>query len=863
MEYGILGPLEVRLAGEPVDLPAGGLRDLVALLALEAGRPVSAARLVDALWGERPPAHPDNALQQRVHHLRRLLGAGAEEVVVTTPGGYLLDVPPEAVDAHRFERLATDGRRALERGDAATASDALARAEALWRGPALDGIDSLWARAEARRLDERRLAAREDRVDADLALGRHPELVAELEQLVDAEPLRERARGQLMLALAGSGRQADALRVYDHGRRRLAEELGIDPSPELQRIHVDVLSQRVSATGSPPPPRHAAPPLPASTSSFVGREQEVRRLQGLVSDERLVTLLGPGGAGKTRLAIEVARALSSGAAGLPVHLVELAPLHEPGAVTSHVATSVGGLATDVPARDALRSALQDSACILLLDNCEHLSAAVGELVADLLTSCPPLTVLATSREPLGVAGEVVWPVAPLPVPARDVRELEQARRSAAFQLFLDRAGEVAPGFELTDAETPDVARIVRHLDGIPLAIELAAARLRVLSVAEIADRLHDRFGLLTGGRRTGPDRHRALAATLEWSWSLLDDVHRRAWMAASVPAGPFPATLLAPLLDAVGADLDVLDAVTALSDRSLLAVHERGAPTRYRMLETLREYAAHQLAASGLEATVREAHARAVDEAVRAADRCTRRHWEVDLEVQRAWLPEARSAMRWRTGQGDRRGVQRLAAGLGWFWYLTALAPEGMRWLDGALGPLEELTADLAEPAAVFWAAALRVNEAPEDHGLRWAQLATDLADDDTMATLSRAVAATHRVVAGDIDGAHADIDREPPNIGWVEGYWRLLEGQLHALQGRPARARPLLDQAEQLLIDNGAWFGVWSSAALVQLAQLRGDADGVRRVATRALRVCEEHGAPELEVELRCALAMVERSIR
>ena len=844
-------------------VPAGRQHDLVALLALEAGRAVSAARLVDALWPERPPANPDNALQQRIHHLRRLLGPDADRRLVTVPGGYLLDVSPADVDAHRFERLATDGHRALEVGDATTASALLARADALWRGPALEGIEAAWAEAEARRLGERRLAAREDRIDADLALGRHAELVAELEVLVVAEPLRERARGQLMIALAGSGRQAEALTVYDEGRRRLAEELGIDPSPALQHIHADVLSQRVQ----PPRPasRHGSSwrqrPLPALATSFVGRQEEVRRLRDLVSGERLVTLTGPGGAGKTRLAVEVAGALLE-AAGPRVHLVELASLREPDAVEGHVAASVDVATTDLPPREALRSALGAADSLLVLDNCEHLVTAVGDLVEDLLASCPALTVLATSRESLGVAGEVIWPVGPLPVPPEDTRRWEDADGWAAFRLFVDRAAEVAPELELGDTETPDITRIVRRLDGIPLAIELAAARLRVLSVAEIAERLHDRFGLLTGGHRSAPDRHRALSATLEWSWSLLGPDEQRAWMAASVPVGPFPASLLEPLLAAAGAELEVLDALTALTDRSLLTVHQRGHPTRYRMLETLREFGAAELAASGQESQVRAEHARTVERALADTDHSDGATWNVDLEAQRAWLPEARSAMRWGHDQGNRRGVQRLAAGLGWLWYLTALAPEGMRWLDDALGSLGELDPDDTEPGAVFWAACLRVNEAPEDHGLRWAQLAVDLATDDTWAALARAVVATHRAVAGNLDAAHAAIDAEPAHDGWVEGYWRLLEGQLHALAGRPHQARPLLARAEHLLIDNGAWFGIWASEALVQLAALRGDVDEVRRVAARSLELCGQHEAPELEVELRCALGMVEAAV-
>jgi predicted ATPase/DNA-binding SARP family transcriptional activator len=871
VEYGILGPLQLLHADEPVRIPAGRQRELLALLVAESGRPVSASRLVDALWGDRPPGNPGNALQQQIHHARRLLRPAGDGVLVTVPGGYRLDAPPDAVDAHRFERLAGAGRQALEAQDPAAAAVTLAAAAALWRGPALDGIEAAWAQLEARRLEELRLTAAEDRIDADLALGRHAALVAELEHLVAAEPMRERARGQLMVALAGSGRQADALRVYDEGRRRLADELGIDPSPELQRIHADVLDQRVPVlSGSARSPLQRGPvgerssqPLPAPADRFVGREHELARLGELLTTERVVTVLGPGGAGKSRLALEVARAAVATTPDLTVQLVELAPLTERDAVPAALATSLDVAGSrDVPVVDALRSALRAGRTLLLLDNCEHLLPAVTELTHDLVVSCPELVVLVTSREPLGVAGEVVWPLPTLPVPPAGVSSRADAEAYAAFRLFTARVAEVAPTFELTDDDVPDAARIVRHLDGLPLAIELAAARARVLSVAEIAARLHDRFGLLSGGRRSTPDRHRALWDTLEWSWGLLEEPERRAWMAASVPAGPFPASLLEVLLDAVGADLDVLDAVTGLTDRSLLTVHDRGDPTRYRMLETLREFGARRLVETGRETAVREAHARTVEAVIAASDRSTGTDWAVDLQVQRTWLPEARAALRWRADRGDRRGVQRLAARLGWLWYLTALAPEGLRWIDGALGALGSVEPEEVEPDAVLWAAALRVNEAPDDQGLRWAQLAVDLADGDVARAMARAVAASHRALAGDLEGAYAEIRREPPHAGWLQGYWRLLEGQLHAFAGRAMEAHPVLDDAERLLVDHGAWFGVWTSATLGQLAQLRADEGDVRRIADRALAVCAVHDAPELEVEIRCLLAMVDAAL-
>jgi predicted ATPase/DNA-binding SARP family transcriptional activator len=864
VEYRILGPLQLVHGGQPVRTPTGRPRDLLALLALEAGRVVATDRLIDGLWGETLPANPDNALQQQVHQLRKALqtadGVGSVE---TVRGGYRLDAPADAVDAHRFERLVAAGRRELAAGDAEAAVTAFTAALALWRGEALAGTATPWARAAARRYEELRLAAWEDRVEAELALGRHASVVAELEDLVRAEPLRERLRGQLVLALAGTGRQADALRVYTEGRELLAEELGIDPSPQLQRIHADVLAQRVPmaqeapAVGPVPPPPSA---LPSPASSFVGREEELQRLGELVASERLVTVVGPGGAGKTRVAIEVARAAAGDVPDRPVHYVELAPLTEPTAVAATLADGIGVAGSkDVRVDDALRAALATGPALLVLDNCEHLLTGLSPLVHDLVARCPRLQVLATSREPLGIDGEVVWPLPTLGVPSAGAGTRADAERAPAVRLFLDRAREVAPDLDLGDQEVADVARIVRHLDGLPLAIELAAARMRVLSVEEIAARLHDRFRLLSGGRRSGPDRHRGLWDTLAWSWGLLDEAEQRAWMTAAVPVGPFPASLLGALLTAVDADLDALDAVTALCDRSLLTVHDRsGSPSRYRMLETLREFGAQRLAEAGLDAAARAAHAQAVEDAIAATDHTTTATWDVDLAAQRRWLPEARAALRWRAASGDRVGVQRLAAGLGWLWYLTALAPEGLRWLDAALGPIGAIDPDDVVPEAVFWVASLRVNEAPEDQGLRWAQLATDLAPDPHRASLARAVAATHRAVAGDLAGAYAEIDAEPTQVGWVEGYWRLLEGQLLALEGRATEAQPALATAERVLLDNGAWFGIWTSATLAQLELLQADPHGVRRTADRALEVCAHNGAPELEVELRCLIAMV-----
>jgi DNA-binding SARP family transcriptional activator len=396
VEYRILGPFQLLLAGEPVRTPSGRSRDLLARLVVAAGRVVPSERLVDGLWGEALPANPDNALQQQVHQLRRHLDAvGGGGPVVTVRGGYRLDVPSAAVDAHRFERLVVDGRAAAAGGDRRMAAARLSAALGLWRGAPLEGIDAPWARAEARRLEQLRLTTWEERIDAELALGRHARVVGELERLVAAEPLRERLRGQLMLVFAGLGRQADALRIYAEGRQLLVGELGIDPSPALQRIHADVLAQRVPPavpTGSGDLGARSAgrtPRLPTPASSFVGRDEDLRRVGALLADERLVTVVGPGGAGKTRLAVEVARATVDAAPEAVVHYVELASLTERAAVTTTLAAGIGVAGgKDVPVAEALRGALAAGRTLLVLDNCEHLLPAVSEVVHELVGACP-------------------------------------------------------------------------------------------------------------------------------------------------------------------------------------------------------------------------------------------------------------------------------------------------------------------------------------------------------------------------------------------------------------------------------------------------------------------------------------------
>jgi predicted ATPase/DNA-binding SARP family transcriptional activator len=911
VRYGILGPFLLVGADGEARTSAAREREVLALLALHAGEVVTRERLIDALWGEQLPANPGNALQQRVVHVRRLLDDAGE--LETAPGGYRLAVVPDAVDAGRFERLRAAGAAALQAGDHAGASASLAAALGQWRGEALQDVGAPWATTAARRLEEARSAALEDRIDADLALGRHAAIVGELEALTAEHPLRERLRGQLMLALALSGRQAEALEVFARTRALLAEELGLDPSPALRQIHEDVLAHRLpavarprgtsgdaapSGSGSPgaassdgseegdgPPRRDEGRlvRLPAPTSSFVGRESELARLTSLMAADRIVTVTGPGGAGKTRLAVEAARARAVDARAVDargvnargddargddaevdgdVVFVGLATVEDPAAVPAVVAGAVGVTGgAGVPISEVLAAALTGRPVRLLLDNCEHLVEPVADLVTHLTTSCPYLRVLATSREPLGVDGEVVWPLDTLPVPPEGTTDLEVARRAAAVELLLERVRAVVPDHRPCDDEVPAIIRIVRELDGLPLAIELAAARTRAMSLAEIAERLADRFALLSGGRRGSPARHQALAATLAWSWELLDPSEQRAWMAAAVPAQDLTVDLLAPLLAAIDPDLDPVDAITGLCDRSLLRVEERGNPTRYQMLSTLKEFGRQRLADTGAEPAVRSAYADAVEAVVVGADRTTAERWDVDLDVQLAWLPDVRAAMRWRRAQGDRRGMQRLAAGLGWLSYLTALMAEGRRLLDLALGPFDEVDPADVEPYAVLWAAALRIADTDTD-GPRWAELAAELADDEVSRSLAKEFVALYQVLAGDVPTVLATIEREAGVGGWLEGMWRLFEGKLLVVLGRLDAAEHAVEHAERLLREGGFRSSMLVGDVTVLLAQLRGDAARVRAVAERAIRTCQEHHAVELEAELRCMLAMTEAAV-
>ncbi|GAA3773322.1 BTAD domain-containing putative transcriptional regulator [Micromonospora maritima] len=602
MRVGILGPLEVRDGERSVVVAGARLRALLIRLALDPGRPVSLSALSEALWGDAPPADTANAVQTLVSRLRRAVpGLG----VRSGPAGYRLDLDPDDVDAGCFERLARQGREALRDGNAREALTTLRDALALWRGPALAEVtDAPYAATAAARLAELRLTAQEDRIEAELRTGRPELLVAELDELTAAHPLRERLAALRLRTLAAAGRPAEALAAYERIRERLAEELGVDPSPELRAAHLALL--RGEAAPAPVSAGRRGN-LRAALTTFVGRDEDLGRLTGLLAGNRLVTLIGPGGAGKTRLASVAADRLADAVPG-GAWLVELAPITDPADVARAVLDTVGRRERT---RETVRPTLRDTLgrlvdaisadeTLIVLDNCEHVVEAAARLAEELLGRCPGLRVLATSREPLGIVGEALEPVPPLRLPPADASPGDAAVYPSV-QLLRDRAVAVRAGFAVTDDNVADVVEICRRLDGMPLAIELAAARLRTLSPRQVAAGLDDRFRLLTGGSRTALPRHRTLRAVVDWSWGLLTDDERRLAERLAV----FPASVTAESAAGVAgpAAAALLD---ALVDKSLLQVVDDG---RFRMLETIREYGLERLAAAGEGAGARAAHA--------------------------------------------------------------------------------------------------------------------------------------------------------------------------------------------------------------------------------------------------------------
>lgn len=912
---GVLGAFSVSGPGGTVDVPGRRQRSLIAILALEGGRIISAARLIDLLWSDTEPADPLNALQHQISRLRAAIGRGG---VVRDETGYGLDVTADRVDALRFEHLALLGRDQLASGATADARASLHEALSLWRGPALLGFEGEdWATPEAARLERLRLDAFEDRIEADLNAGLHREVLGEIEQLTKEHPFRERLWGQRMLALYRSGRQSDALLAYQDLRKLLAEEKGLDPGPELQRLEAAIISQLPSlepggtvaaATRVP-----VAGNLTAPLTRFIGRHDLLPEVRRAVLDRRLVTLIGPGGTGKTRLAVEVGLA-SAGDFRNGCWIVDLTPLSDPDEVPSAVSDALetqgrGRARPDATETERAIASVGDAHMLLIMDNCEHVLDGVRRFVEVAIAASPQLHVLATSRQALDLRGETRRIVPPLDVPEEGPDDPREIVSSEAVRLFEDRARHVLPEFELTDATASDVASLCRHLDGLPLAIELAAGRVGTLPVRRIVEGLDERFRLLVEPGNAPRDRHASLRATLDWSYDLLTGAERDLFERLSVFAGGCSLSAVEWVGERAGLDrIGTLDVLQALIDRSILVADTLDPDeARYRMLETLQTYGRARLAErSALRDSVR-AHRRYFTElaergedAIHGADH---RAWQRRLTVEH---PNLRRALETAIEDHDADAALRIAASLWQLWALIDRHHEGRRWLEEALDVEEDAPAAARARALTALcylagqdrdperalAAGEEAIEVGQETGSAWltaaakhamalalldtgdveraerylaeARVVMEAAGDQWRLCALELIASSTAVRSGDLrsagDAARSVLTRATgigfhPFMCWA----RLQLGVIAQRAGRASDARSDLEAALEIARDLALpHFVSFTQSLLAGVAVRTGDTVTARRSYTDALATADAAGAPWFAALARVGLASV-----
>ncbi|WP_241995613.1 BTAD domain-containing putative transcriptional regulator [Kribbella sp. VKM Ac-2568] len=855
----MLGSFEVRTDdGTSADVPGARLRGLLIALALEPNRVVPKATLIDWIWGEHSPSDASNALQRLASRLRKALPGGMLE---GQTGGYRLTVEPEAVDALRFERLVGQARNE----DGLQRVRLLREALALWRGAALQDVgleDSAAFDAAVTRLEGLRLAAMEDRFEAEVGLGHGAELVPELTDAVTAHPVRERLVAALMRALAAAGRDSEALLVYERMREALADALGVDPSPELSALHVALLRgglgrrEEIRKTN-----------VRAELTSFVGREADVAAVRALISEHRLTTLIGPGGSGKTRLATETARTMIG---DLPdgIWLVEFAPIGADGDVAQTALAGLGlrdallGASPSSDPVDGLIAAMRDRELLLILDNCEHVIESVAALAMRVLGECRRLRILATSREGLGITGEALWQVEPLGLP--NGAGPAEIASSPALRLLRDRAGAVRKDIGIDEHTKALMVRICRSLDGMPLAIELAAARLRTMTIEQLANRLDDRFRLLTSGSRTALPRHKTLRAVVDWSWELLTDAERTLLRRLSVFSGG--ASLEAAEQVCVGDVVEqdqVLELLTSLAEKSLLVTQGGGAP-RYRMLTTIKEYAADRLAEAGESDRTRQAHLAYFTELTETAEPHLRRaeqlEWLATLEVDHDNLS---AALRGAIAAGDAQAAMRLASAAGWYWWLGGRRSEGLESLIAAANLPGEVTDDIR--AMTYGLVVLYVTSGQGDEhlGAEWIHKAyrfsrLSRSDNPLLAfviPLERLLQAPEEAVTA----FESLLDSVDP---WVRAMGRWQVAKMRTMLGQGQDGREVETQLELALAEFrtlGERFGI--SLVLSELAgqlALRGEFAGACEYYEQAIAVLTEVGAVEDVIEARTQQAML-----
>ncbi|GAB2544438.1 BTAD domain-containing putative transcriptional regulator [Nocardia heshunensis] len=864
----LLGTVEVARGDAVVPVPGARLRGLLVRLALVGGRTVEPDALVEAIWGEDLPADPAHALQTLVSRLRRALGAA--DSVEQVGGGYRLAVEAD-VDALRFERLAVLGGDRLRASDPRSAAAALDEALTLWAGRPGDEPAAVVAVAPAvgTRLARLSVEAVADLAAAELALGRAEAAAARLSEMLTDHPVHERAAALLMDALAGQGRQAEALTLYERVRETLADELGIDPGTALRERHLRLLRTQQSTPASEPEPGN----LPTPLTSFLGRADDLDRIRALFTAGRLVTVFGPGGAGKTRLAVEAARRCRDEYRD-GCWMVDLASVTLATEVGAAVLTAVGprGPALfEAPERlhgnhirelDLLVDRLDGREILLLVDNCEQVIDAVASLLSPLLTRCPELRVLATSREPLAIDGEGLVPLGPLTLPEPNA-DVAQARRTASVRLFTERAAAVRPGFEVGEHNLDAVLRIVRSLDGMPLALELGAVRLRTLSLAAVDAGLSDRFRLLASGSRTAVERHRTLRAAIAWSWDLLDaDARTLAERISVLPGGITPGSAVAVCAGTAVSSAEIPELLAGLVDRSLLQLAPDG---RYRMLETIREYGLQSL--NGRATAVRELSARYFAALVARYDPALRGPEQLGaLRVLRAEYDNVLAALRQLCDSGDADRAIGLAVNLSWFWQMLGRHNDAAYWLreavpGSATGPrakhdlvlglrlniIATQHVSVTESVDELPALADRILHAPTLPGFGGSLLALRLAAMEPTRTASETM---QRLIDG-------------PDV-WLSGLARMFRAHIAENEGRLDQVRADVTAALECFARTGDRWGRAQALPLrALLRQYDGDLGGALGDLSESVLLARAFGTLDLADEIFIDLRRIDLHLR
>jgi predicted ATPase len=834
LEIRLLGPFEVLAGGTVADVGGSKRQALLAMLALNGGRVVHVDALVEGLWGEDLPAAPRNALH---HHVARLRAALGQQSIAGLADGYALG--DASVDALRFEELLAETRAALREGDVHAAADAVASALELWRGAALQGLaDTAWFSAEARRLESLRVDLLEEQFEVALALGEQREIVPALRTTLQENPFRERLWAQLMLALYRSGRQADALETFQEARRVLAEALGLEPGPELRRLQDAILAHDPAIAAVPVAPRGRGN-LPASPTSFVDREDALAEVLELLRRHRLVTLTGPPGVGKSRLALEAARSFGREIRGA-AWLVDLGRAAGAEDVARLIAQAVDVRGANPFARVTAR--LRNSEALVVLDACEHVRPEAARLASALLGECPGVRVLATSREALHLTGEARFRVEPLPLMEVD---------SPAVQLFAERAGAARPGFELTPETAALAAEITRRLEGLPLAIELAAARVNVLGLTELLSAVERRLALLDELPASDPSRT-ALRALVEWSYDLLHGDEKTLLQQLAVHRGGASLASLAAVGARHGLDeANVTYLLGALVDKSIISVSFSDEGARYDLLDTVREYVWERLVETGELAATRKAHADYFAELAGAARNEVRGSgWlrsvrRLEVEHDNFW-----AALAYASEMPDPLLAMRLAAPLGWYFALAERVSEGRRFLELAHDtahdtPLElqlELLGNLCY---------LALEEGDLDAAISAGERGLTLAAVDqlpqlALVQLTLALALAH---AGDEEQATELVEAARNRFESAGDDWGVAASTLVRAQGA-ARAGDIATAAAMAAevtsrsdaIDYDA-FRVPAALLEAWAAQQRGDGEAAAAAYRRALELAEQAG--------------------